>query len=165
MDWVKTENERTAKILEADPRYAEMHATALKALESPDRLPIPDLHGDMVYNIWQDAQHVRGILRRATVADYANAQPHWETVIDYDALGKADNQKWVGKGINCLYPETGLCLVELSAGGEDKTTLREFDSEQASSLPVASFCPPRNRMPPGSIRIPSSWPATGVRAR
>ena len=127
MEWVRTENDRTAKILEADPRYAEMQATALKALESPDRLPIPELHGDMVYNIWQDAQHVRGILRRTTVADYANPQPHWQTVIDYDALGKIDNEKWVGKGINCLYPETGLCLVELSAGGEDAHTLREFD--------------------------------------
>ena len=127
MDWVKAENERTAKILEADPRFAEMKATALNVLESPDRLPIPDLHGEMVYNIWQDAQHVRGILRRATVADYANPQPKWQTVIDYDALGRADDVKWVGKGINCLYPETGLCLVELSAGGEDANTLREFD--------------------------------------
>ena len=48
-------------------------------------------------------------------------------MIDYDALAKQDNEKWVQKGLNCLYPGNGLCLVALSAGGEDATTLREFD--------------------------------------
>jgi hypothetical protein len=35
MAWVKAENERSAKVLEADPRYAGMQADALKVLESP----------------------------------------------------------------------------------------------------------------------------------
>lgn len=127
MDWVKAENARSAAILEADPRYAAMKAEALKILESPDRLAYPDLRGDMVYNTWQDAQHVRGILRKTSRADYQSAQPHWQTVIDYDALGKTDNEKWVGHGIVCQYPGTGLCLAALSAGGEDAITMREFD--------------------------------------
>jgi prolyl oligopeptidase len=127
MEWVKAENQRTAAVLEADPRFPALEADALKVLESPGRLPIPDFHEGAVYNTWQDAQHIRGILRRTSLADYQTAQPHWQTVIDYDALAKEDNQKWVAHGLNCLYPGNGLCLVALSAGGEDADTLREFD--------------------------------------
>ncbi len=127
MDWVKKENQRTEKEIVGDPRYAEMQTEALKVLESPDRLPDPQFRRGMVYNKWQDAQHVIGILRKTTLEDYLSAQPHWQTVIDYDALAKADNVKWVAKGLSCLYPGDGLCLVNLSAGGEDADTEREFD--------------------------------------
>jgi prolyl oligopeptidase len=127
MAWVRAENERTAKVLESDPRFAGLQADALKVLESPDRLPIPIFRDGEVYNTWQDADHVRGIVRRTSLNDYLTAQPHWQTVIDYDALAKQDNEKWVQKGLSCLYPGNGLCLVALSAGGEDATTLREFD--------------------------------------
>jgi prolyl oligopeptidase len=127
MAWVKSENERSSKVLESDPRYASLAEAALKILESPDRLADPDFRQGEIYNTWQDAQHVRGILRRTSLASYLTTQPNWHTVIDYDALAKQDNEKWVQKGLNCLYPGDGLCLVSLSAGGEDADTLREFD--------------------------------------
>jgi prolyl oligopeptidase len=127
MAWVKAENERSAKVLENDPHYAGLEAAALKVLESPDRLPLPFINGADVYNTWQDDKHVMGILRRTSLADYLTAQPHWRTLLDYDALGKQDNQKWVESGRTCLYPGNELCLVALSAGGEDAVTLREFN--------------------------------------
>jgi len=127
MDWVKAENARTVKVLESDPRYAAYQADALKIAEDPRRLPQPDLRGDEVLNFWQDASHVRGILRKTSVEDYRNAEPKWQTVIDYDALGAKDNVKWVREGMECLYPAEGLCMVQLSAGGEDADTQREFD--------------------------------------
>jgi prolyl oligopeptidase len=127
IEWVKKENQRTEKEIVGDPRFAEMQAAALKVLESPDRLADPEFRVGMVYNTWQDAQHVIGILRKTTLADYLTAEPHWQTVIDYDALAKADNVKWVAKGLECLYPNDGLCMVKLSAGGEDAETQREFD--------------------------------------
>ncbi len=127
MDWVTAENERSAKALDVGPVYDKLAETALKVLESPTRLPSPHFRVGEVYNTWQDAQHVRGILRRTSLSSYLTDQPDWHTVIDYDALAKQDNQKWVAKGLNCLYPGDGLCLVSLSAGGEDADTLREFD--------------------------------------
>ncbi len=126
MTWVKAENERSAKVLESDPRFAGLEAEALKVLESPDRLAIPELNGEDVYNTWQDAEHVRGILRRTSMTDYLTAKPHWQTVLDYDALAKQDKQSWVQHGRTCLYPGNELCLIGLSAGGEDAETLREF---------------------------------------
>jgi prolyl oligopeptidase len=127
IQWVKAENERTAKVLEADPRFAAFRADALKVLESPDRLADPHFREGTVYNTWQDAEHIRGIVRRTSLADYLTAQPKWQTVLDYDALAKADNENWVKDGLNCLYPGDGLCLAGLSVGGQDANTLREFD--------------------------------------
>jgi prolyl oligopeptidase len=127
MAWVNAENARSAKVLTADPHYNMLAETALKVLESPTRLPNPQFRVGTIYNTWQDAQHVRGILRRTTMESYLTDQPDWHTVIDYDALAVKDNEKWVAHGLNCLYPGDGLCLVTLSAGGEDADTLREFD--------------------------------------
>jgi prolyl oligopeptidase len=127
MAWVKAENARTAAVIEKDPRFAQLEADAQKVLESPERLPDPQFRGGMIYNTWRDAQHLRGIVRRATLDEYLKAEPNWETVIDYDALSKQDNQSWVGHGLDCLQPDDSFCLVALSAGGEDAVTLREFD--------------------------------------
>jgi len=142
--WVKAENERTAKVLESDPRFADLQATALKVVESPDRLAIPAINGDQVYNTWRDADHIRGILRRTSLSDYLTAQPHWQTVLDYDALAKQDDQKWVQKGRSCLYPGNELCLVSLSAGGEDAVTLREFNL-QTGKFVEGGFQLPRSK--------------------
>jgi prolyl oligopeptidase len=142
--WVKAENERSLKVLESDPHYKPLEASALKVLESPDRLPMPNLNGADVYNTWQDANHVRGILRRTTLADYLTTQPHWQTILDYDALAKQDNEKWVQKGLTCLYPDNKLCLVKLSAGGEDADTLREFDL-QTGQFVANGFVLPRSK--------------------
>ena len=144
MAWVKAENERSAKVLENDPRYPILKAAALKVLESPDRLPTPSLNGNDVYNTWQDATHVRGILRRTSITDYLTAKPHWQTVLDYDALAIRDHEKWVQHGRVCLYPENKLCLIALSAGGEDADTLREFDLQVAKFV-EGGFVLPRSK--------------------
>jgi prolyl oligopeptidase len=133
MAWVNAENERSAKALDVGPVYTALAETALKVLESPTRLPTPQFRVGEVYNTWQDAQHVRGILRRTSLDSYLKDQPDWHTVIDYDALATKDNEKWVQKGLNCLYPGDSLCLVALSAGGEDADILREFDLKTGES--------------------------------
>src|SRR5271163_5360532 len=135
MAWVKAENERTAAVLEKDSHFAPLEAEALTVRESPDRLPRPQFRNDLVYNTWRDAEHVRGCIRRTTLKDYLTSEPKWETVLDYDALAKADKQSWVEKGLTCLEPENELCMVELSAGGEDAETLREMDLKTAKCVP------------------------------
>jgi prolyl oligopeptidase len=144
MAWVRAENDRTAKVLESDPRFSGLQASALKIAESPDRLPEPEINGGDVFNTWQDAQHVNGILRRTGLADYLTKQPHWTTLLDYDALGKQDNQKWVSHGRVCLYPGNELCLVDLSAGGEDASTMREFNLKTGKFV-SGGFVLPRSK--------------------
>ncbi len=135
LDWVKAENARSLKVLEADPHYASFYADALKIAVAPDRLPEPEQRGAEIYNFWRDADHVNGIYRKTTLANYLSAKPTWTTVLDYDALSKQDNVKWVSHGLNCLYPGDRLCLAALSAGGEDADTLREFDLKTSQFVP------------------------------
>jgi len=144
MAWVREHNARTAAVLEKDPRFATLQTDALRVLESPDRLPWPDFHGGAVYNFWQDAQHVRGILRRTTLQDYLALDPKWETVLDYDALAKQDNQSWVAKDIDCLLPQKEVCMVQLSAGGEDAVTEREFNLK-TSKFVEGGFVLPKSK--------------------
>ena len=55
MAWVKTENARTAAVIENDTHFSPLEAEALEVLESPDRLPDPQFHNGVVYNTWLDA--------------------------------------------------------------------------------------------------------------
>ena len=144
MTWVKAENARSAAILEADPRFAAYQADALKIAEDPNRLPVPTLRGADVYNLWRDAQHTHGLLRKTTRADYQNPTPRWQTVIDFDALGQQEKVSWVSKGLSCLYPGDSLCLVAFSAGGEDAITLREFDLRTGHFIP-GGFTSPHSK--------------------
>lgn len=147
MDWVKAENARSAAVLEKNSHFGLLEADALKVLESPERLPQPTLRAGMVYNTWRDADHLRGIVRRTTLADYLMAEPKWETVLDYDALSKADKQSWVGFGLVCLEPDEEYCLVALSVGGEDAFTLREFN------LKAGKFVDGGFQLPRGKLRV------------
>jgi prolyl oligopeptidase len=163
MAWVKEHDERTAAVLEKDAHFAPLEAEALKVLESPERLPMPQLRDGMIYNMWRDADHVRGILRRTTLEDYLAADPKWETVLDYDALAKADKQSWVAHGLDCLHPDDTLCLAALSAGGEDAATFREFDLKSGKFV-EGGFVLPRGKqdvawMDKDTLLISRDWGA------
>jgi len=125
--WVNRENARTLGLLEGDPRFAALNADALKILEATDRIPMPNQIGGQITNFWQDADHVHGLWRTTTSADYLTARPQWRTLLDLDALSAADKTGWVWKGANCEPVAERLCLLSLSNGGEDATTQREFD--------------------------------------
>ena len=136
------ENARTLPRLQGDPRYAGFFHDALAIASASDRIPIPDLTNGRVLNFWRDATHPQGLWRWTTEAGYAAASPNWTTLIDLDALGKAEGKKWVWKGATCLQPEERLCLVALSEGGEDAVTYREFDL-QAGQFVANGFALPK----------------------
>ncbi|HTX56032.1 MAG TPA: prolyl oligopeptidase family serine peptidase [Candidatus Acidoferrales bacterium] len=139
--WVKEQNAKSLPVLEGDAHYAGFYRQALKIYQSQDRIPYPEVLDGMVYNFWQDAQHVHGIWRRTTIADYRTAAPHWTTVLDLDALAKSEHVSWVWKGDTCDYPRERYCLLSLSNGGEDAVTVREFDLRTASFVPNGFLLP------------------------
>lgn len=127
MEWVESHNATTVKRLEADPRYATLYNEALEIAGAKDRIPSPSfVHGE-VFNFWQDADHLRGIWRKTSLADYRTAQPTWTAVLDIDAINAAEGKSFVFKGASCLPPDEKRCLVQLSVGGEDAVEVREFD--------------------------------------
>ncbi len=129
MAWARAENAASLPTLQSDPRYAGMRAEALTILQARDRIAGVSFSGDgKLSNFWQDATHVRGIWRKTTLDSYRTAEPVWETVLDIDALAKAEGKNWVYKGASCLAPEDRYCLVALSDGGKDAVVYREFDT-------------------------------------
>ncbi|HEX6773571.1 MAG TPA: prolyl oligopeptidase family serine peptidase [Acidobacteriaceae bacterium] len=129
MEWVHSHNDATTKRLEADPRYGINRTYALAIGGAKDRIPQPGFLRDQIYNFWEGREHLRGIWRKTTLDDYASADPHWTTVLDIDALNKAEGKSWVYKGATILQPEETRCMVGLSDGGEDAFVAREFDLE------------------------------------
>lgn len=125
--WVNRENAKTLPVLSGDPRYAGLEAQALTILSAKDRIAAPNFIGTSVFNFWQDATHVRGVWRRTTLASYKTASPVWETVLDIDALAKAEGKNWIWKGADCRPKTHDRCLVNLSNGGKDAVEVREFD--------------------------------------
>ena len=149
MAWVESHNAKTTTELEADPRYAAYFAEALTLAQAKDRLPGGNFIGGKIYNFWQDADHVRGLWRRTSAASFATPTPAWETVIDLDKLAADEKANWVWKGASCARPAERRCLVELSDGGEDAVTVREFD------LVTGTFVPGGFTLPKGKQEV--SW--------
>ncbi|MES2035501.1 MAG: prolyl oligopeptidase family serine peptidase [Pseudomonadota bacterium] len=127
MEWVEAENAKTLPVLTGDARYAGLHADALAILSASDRIPAPSFHGKDIYNFWQDGTNVRGLWRRVSLDGYRSATPAWETVLDLDALAKAEKANWIWKGADCRPTTHDRCLVSLSNGGKDAVEAREFD--------------------------------------
>jgi prolyl oligopeptidase len=128
LEWARARNAETHAAIETRADYAPAYARVLEVYNSRDRIPEVVRHGDWLYNFWQDDSHRRGILRRATLAQYRQASVPWETVIDLDALGAAEHENWTWQGMECLGPAYRHCLVSLSRGGADAAVVREFDS-------------------------------------
>ena len=131
MAWVRAEDAKTAAVLEEDARYSGLFEEALEIAEAKDRIPEPRLIGGRILNRWQDADHVRGIWRRTSLADYQKSAPSWTTILDLDALAAAEKANWFWSGADCEERAERRCMIGLSDGGEDAVTLREFDLRSA----------------------------------
>jgi prolyl oligopeptidase len=141
MAWVNAENAKTMAVLEKDPRFEGIYNAALAMAQAKDRLPYVNYLNGELYNFWRDSVHVRGIWRKTSLASYRTASPTWTTVLDLDSLAKAEKANWVYHGANCQQPAEKRCLVFLSDGGEDASTVREFDLASRSFVKNGFYLP------------------------
>jgi prolyl oligopeptidase len=128
LEFVEAQNKRSFEKLTKVKDYADIYDQSLAIYNSSERIAFPAIYGSYVYNFWQDKEHVRGIWRRSPREAYNTGVPAWETLLDLDAMSKADSVKWVYKGVSGLYPQFNRFLVFLSKGGGDAVITREFDA-------------------------------------
>jgi prolyl oligopeptidase len=125
---VEAWNAATEKLLRADPRFEADRVRARAILDDESQIAAPDaVMGERVTNLWRDAKNPRGLWRSSDLASYLAGKPQWTTIIDVDALGKAEGKSWVWHGADCLAPAYKRCLISLSPGGTDADVVREFD--------------------------------------
>ncbi|HEY3783822.1 MAG TPA: prolyl oligopeptidase family serine peptidase [Steroidobacteraceae bacterium] len=144
MAWVQAENAKTVGVLEKDRRYRGLYQDALMLAQAKDRIPTPGILAGSVYNFWQDADHVRGIWRKTSLASYGTPDPQWSTVLDLDALATTEKANWFLTDTTCAEPGERRCLLSLSDGGEDAVSVREFDLVH-SLFPAHGFVLPKGK--------------------
>ncbi|MCK5004902.1 MAG: S9 family peptidase, partial [Candidatus Aminicenantes bacterium] len=127
LEWAKARNAESIKVLESVPGFKNAYKSILEILDSDKKIPYAKKYGKYLYNFWKDADHPRGIYRRTTIEEYRKDSPAWEVVLDFDELAKVENENWVYKGMQLLYPDYNRGLVNLSRGGSDATVVREFN--------------------------------------
>jgi prolyl oligopeptidase len=128
LDWVKKENAATDKLILDRPGFEADRKRAREILDDDRQIAEPgEVMGDTITNFWRDAANPRGSWRQSPLDAYLAGKPVWTTLIDVDALGKAEKQSWVWHGADCLAPDYKRCLVSLSPGGTDADIVREWD--------------------------------------
>ncbi|MGN6526621.1 MAG: prolyl oligopeptidase family serine peptidase [Burkholderiaceae bacterium] len=162
MAWVRAENRKTLDELERDPRFETYHQEALAIAQNRDRIPMASQVDGRIFNFWQDADHVRGIWRATSPTDYdAGGTPAWKTVLDLDKVSADEHANWVWKGARCEARRESRCLVQLSDGGEDAITVREFDLRKPGFV-KGGFMLPKGKQDltwetPDSLLVAREW--------
>ena len=128
LDWVKKENAATDRLITTRPGFEADRKRARAILDDDRQIAMPgEVMGETITNFWRDAANPRGLWRQSPLDAYLSGKPEWTTLIDVDALGKAEKQSWVWHGADCLAPDYKRCLVSLSPGGTDADIVREWD--------------------------------------
>ncbi|WP_033073504.1 prolyl oligopeptidase family serine peptidase [Sphingopyxis sp. MWB1] len=128
LGWVKAENAEADALLLGSEGYEADRARARAILDDDRQIAMPGtVMGGQITNFWRDANNPRGIWRQSPLDAWLAGKPEWTTLIDVDALGKAEGKSWVWHGADCLAPDYRRCLVSLSPGGTDADVVREWD--------------------------------------
>lgn len=129
MSWVLEHNKKTVDYLSSVKGYDEIYKFAYEILTSDEQLVYPDIHGEHIYNFWQDGEHPRGLLRRTGFHNFIGKNPDWEPVLDIDSLSKTDTTDWTLASVYFAPRNSNKCIIGLSEGGSDAACLKEFDLE------------------------------------
>ncbi|WP_311765886.1 MULTISPECIES: prolyl oligopeptidase family serine peptidase, partial [unclassified Actinomyces] len=140
--WVAERNAEAESRL-ASEELEDLARDLTAVLDAPDRIPPVAHRAGMVYGFWTDAEHPRGVWRRASWLSYVAGAPsradrvpeptEWETLLDLDALATERGRPLVWGGAQVLTTGTRAgrrALVTLSDGGSDTSTTREYDLDE-----------------------------------
>ena len=84
--WVREQNAKSEAELAQSPQFRKLETDIRAILDSTAKIPGVEKIGDYYYNFWKDKDHARGLWRRTTLAEYRNADPKWETILDLSLI-------------------------------------------------------------------------------
>ena len=119
-------NQSTLEKLMSDKRFDQYQQDALGIVNASDKIPYGNYANGYVLNFWQNAEHVKGVLRRTSLSKYESSNTQWESVFDLDALSEEAGKNWVYKGSNCYDKNKDMCMMLLSDGGKDAIEAKEW---------------------------------------
>ncbi|CAJ1377929.1 unnamed protein product [Effrenium voratum] len=159
--WVDAQNQATLRL--GDPRHSPL-LPRLLATETTDidadplrKLAQVTEIGGHFYDFWSDSLKPQGVWRRTSLESFLSEEPSWEVVLDVDALGRAEGERFVWRGFDVLVEEEhgSRAMVFLSRGGRDAFEAREFDLDRKTFVPEAE----------GGFRLPESKTVVSYRSR
>jgi prolyl oligopeptidase len=109
------------------PEWERDRATLAALWDRKDKIPFVTRRGGEVYNYWVDAEHKRGLWRRAPWAAYRDGAEEWEILLDLDAIAAEEGEDWVWSGAAMRPGDRVRALLLLSRGGGDARVMREYD--------------------------------------
>jgi prolyl oligopeptidase len=114
------------------PGFAADRDLLAAIYDRPDNIPYVTRRGGLLYNLWKDKDHPRGLWRRTTIDEFRKPDPQWDVVLDIDRLAADEDQDWLLNSTQTLPPRHISADLRLSRGGSDAVRLREFDIETKS---------------------------------
>ncbi len=138
LEWAADQTDRTNETFAGTTRSA-LEERLTRILDDPDRLVVPGRHGDLMYDLWRDADNPRGLWRRTSRAAFAAGSPEWQVLLDIDALGRAEGRAWSFAGATHAPAGSDRALVRLSPDGGDAAVVREYDLAAARFVDDSPF--------------------------
>ncbi|MCP3474938.1 prolyl oligopeptidase family serine peptidase [Bradyrhizobium sp. CCGUVB1N3] len=126
LDFVERQNRLTLETF-GGPAFARDSDTLAAIYDRPDNIPYVGRSDGLLYNLWKDVNHPRGLWRRTTMDEFRKPDPSWETLLDIDALAADEGEDWLLNWSSSLPGDAPQTILSLSRGGSDAVTLREFD--------------------------------------
>jgi prolyl oligopeptidase len=88
LDFVERQNQLTLAAF-GGTAYEHDRDILAAIYDRPDNIPYVSRRGAHLHNLWKDAINPRGLWRRTTLAEFREARPAWEIVLDIDQLQRA----------------------------------------------------------------------------
>ena len=143
MAWVEGQNAKLAEAAGGRPALRDLPRRGARDLHRPGPHPdaaLPGRRRSTTSGRTPATCTASGGTR--ALASYRTASPQWETLLDLDALSKAEGKNWIWKGADCLKPAQTLCLVAaLRRRQRRRRGPRVRHRDQAASSTAASACP------------------------
>ncbi len=125
--WVDARTQEARALIEGLPDYGRRYRDTLASLSARNtNIQFVRTHRDRLYNYYNNADQPHGVWRRTTLEEYRKERPNWQVLVDFDKLASQEMRPLAFNGYQ-LSPDGQRALIRLSAGGEDRVELREFD--------------------------------------